>query len=358
MKIDFLIGNMTGGGAQRVISVLANHLAQKGHIIKIISFRGGDEYPLDPSIKRIYFNKKVLMNSVVFNGYFQLFNFYRNKSNRPDVISSHINSLGYLTIPIAKIFRLKIIVSEHINHQVDMRFRKRFLWKRLYPLVDAVTILTNFDYEFFSKKNKRVVVMPNPSSFENRKVVENHIRKKEIIAIGSLDRYHHKGFDNLLDIAREVGKVNTEWTFKIVGAGEQGRRFLEKKANELRLTNVEFLGFRDDIKEILYNAEIYILPSRFEGLPMTLLEAYSQGTACIAYDCVSGPSDIVTNRHDGLLIENQNIIAMTNGLQELMENKELRKKLQKNAPSSLEKFSVENIGNKWEALLSDVVKCE
>lgn len=355
MKIDFLIGNMTGGGAQRVISVLANHLAQKGHIIKIISFRGGDEYPLDPSIKREHFNKKVLVNSVVFNGYFQLFNFYRKKSNRPDVMSSHINSLGFLTIPIAKIFRIKIIVSEHINHQVDMRFRKRFLWKRLYPLVDAVTILTHFDYDFFSKKNKKVVVMPNPSSFENREISENHIRKKEIIAIGSLDRYHHKGFDNLLDIAHEVGKENTEWIFKIVGAGEQGRRFLEQKTNDLHLTNVEFMGFRTDIKEILYNAEIYVLPSRFEGLPMTLLEAYSQGAACIAYDCISGPSDIITNRQDGLLIENQNSKAMITGLLELLENTELRKELQKNAPFALEKFSIENVGDKWEVLLNDVV---
>ena len=198
--------------------------------------------------------------------------------------------------------------------------------------------------------------MPNPSSFEVCKTNNLHKRKKEIVAIGSVDRYHHKGFDNLLKIAKEVGRKNTEWKFKIVGAGDEGRKFLQNIVDELKLTNVEFTGYRTDIKAILYNAEIFILPSRFEGLPMTLLEAYSQGAACIAFDCITGPSDIVTDRHDGLLIENQNNQAMAEGVLELIANQKLRAKLQKNAPLALEKFSIENVGSKWEKLLKEVVK--
>lgn len=356
MKIDFLISNMTGGGAQRVISTLANNLDSRGHEVRIISFRGGDEYELSPTIERKRFNKKFLFNSVVFNGYFQLGSFYQNKANRPDLISSHINLLGYLTIPIAKIFGIKIIVSEHINHQVRQDFARRFLWNNLYPMADAVTILTSFDQEYFSKRNKNVVVMPNPSSFEVARLSINKERNKEILAIGQLDRYHHKGFDNLLKIAHRVQKVAPEWKFMIAGGGDQGRRHLEKLKDDLKVKNVTFLGQRSDIKDLLLASEIYVLPSRFEGLPMTLIEGMSQGTACIAYNCVSGPSDIINDRYDGLLVEDQNLESMVDGLLELIQNTELRKKLQKNAPSAVEKFSVETIVNKWENLVDKVLK--
>lgn len=346
---------MTGGGAQRVISTLANELDSRGHKIRIISFRGGDEYPLNNDIERIRFNKKFLLNSVVFNGYFQLSSFYWKKKNRPDVISSHINLLGYLTIPIAKLFRIKIVVSEHINHKVRQDFSRRFLWNNLYPMVDAVTVLTSFDIDYFSKRNKNVLVMANPSSFETIDPTRRYDRKKEIIAIGQLDRLHHKGFDNLLKIAKEVGHNAPDWKFMIAGGGENGKARLEKIKKELGVENVTFLGQRTDIKELLRQCEIYILSSRHEGLPMTLIEGMSQGAACIAYDCVSGPSDIITDGHDGLLVEDQNIEAMSKNLLRLIKDEDLRRKLQQNAPKGLDKFSVDDIVSKWEQLLKSTL---
>ncbi len=347
---------MTDGGAQRVISLIANYLDQMGHEIRIISFRGGDQYEINPGIERIRLNKKVLINSVVFNGYFQLFSFYRKKENRPDVMNSHIDLLGYLTIPIAKLFGIKIVVSEHNNYLSRYTFQEKFLWTFLYPLVDAVTILTSFDLQYFRKKNKKVVIMPNPCSFESIEKEEQSTREKEIVAIGQLNRYHHKGFDNLLEIAKEIEPKHPDWVFKIVGAGDNGREFLEQKAKELDLKNIEFTGYRNDIQNILSQSEIFVMPSRFEGLPMTLMEAAARGIACISYDCVSGPSDIITDGHDGLLIENQNKEAMVEGLLTLISNKELRQMFQKNAPQAIQKFSIENVGNKWNMLFKEVIE--
>lgn len=354
MKIDFLISKMTDGGAQRVISLIANYLDDKGHEVRIISFIGGDQYELNNSIKRIRLHNQPLIKSVVFSGFFSLLSFYRRKKNRPDVMNSHIDLLGYMTIPIAKIFGLKIIVSEHNNYLSRYTYQEKFLWTFLYPLVNAVTILTSFDLEYFSKKNKRVVIMPNPCSFEINTNLNKSTRKKEIVAIGQLNRYHHKGFDNLLEIAKFVGNAQPEWKFRIVGAGDNGRAFLEQRVQELEIYNVEFTGYRTDIKAILNQAEIYVMPSRFEGLPMTLLEAMSQGTACISYDCVSGPSDIITHNHDGLLIEDQNQSSMVEGILKLIEDSQLRAKLQQNAPLALERFSIDNVGNKWDTLFKEV----
>lgn len=344
---------MTDGGAQRVISLIANYLDDKGHQIRVISFTGGDQYPMNETIERIRLHKQPLIKSVIFSGFFSLLSFYKKKENRPDIMNSHIDLLGYMTIPVAKIYGIKIIVSEHNNYLSRYTYQEKFLWSFLYPMANAVTILTRFDLDYFSKKNKKVVVMPNPCSFE---IADNlpSKRKKEIVAIGQLNRYHHKGFDNLIKIAKLVGNQKPGWKFIIIGAGDHGREFLERMVDETGTTNIEFSGYRTDIKDILNKAEIFILPSRFEGLPMTLLEACSQGAACIAYDCVSGPSDILTNEENGLLIEDQNIEAMVKGLLRLIDDNTFREKLQKNAPLALEKFSMTNVGNKWENLLKEV----
>ena len=102
------------------------------------------------------------------------------------------------------------------------------------------------------------------------------------------------------------------------------------------------------------NAEIFILSSRFEGLPMVLLEAMSQGMACIAYNCKTGPSDIINNKENGLLIEDQNIVAMQESLDLLIYNKKLRKELSDNALRSLDRFSMQTIIAKWEELFAKI----
>ena len=356
MKIDFLISKMTDGGAQRVISLIANYLDEQGHQIRVISFTGGDQYPLNETIERVKLHNQPLLKSVVFSGFFSLLSFYRKKKNRPDIMNSHIDLLGYMTIPIAKIYGIKIVVSEHNNYLSRYTYQERFLWTFMYPLVNAVTILTSFDLAYFSKKNKSVEIMPNPCSFETIAAANHFVRKKTIVAIGQLNRYHHKGFDNMLHIAKAVGEQHPDWTFKIVGAGDNGRAHLEELAQELKLTNVEFTGYRTDIKNILATAEIFMMPSRFEGLPMTLLEAMSQGAACISYNCVSGPSDIIVDGQNGLLIEDQNKSAMVDGLFRLIANTELRTSFQHQAPLALEKFSMANVGDKWNTLFKEVLE--
>jgi glycosyltransferase involved in cell wall biosynthesis len=356
MKIDFLISSMEAGGAQRVVSIVANYLWARGHSVRVITFRGPDHYKLQEGIKRVRLHRQPIISSVVLNGFFSLLAYYRKKSNRPDIISSHVDLLGYVAIPSAKVYNIPIVISEHNNHLANNNLAQKLLWNYLYPLADKVTILTKFDYEFFLKRNKNTVIVPNPCPFipisaDPPKRNENY----EIVAIGSLDRYLHKGFDNLILIAKKVFKNHPSWKLRIIGAGDTGLKFLQQQVDRLNLNdNVIFAGYQSNIKEILSNTDIFILSSRFEGLPMVLLEAMSQGAACISYDCISGPGDIITHNHDGMLIEDQNIDAMVAGLNELINNDSLRQKFQMNAPRSLEKFSVENIGKMWEDMFLEV----
>src|SRR5690606_39054963 len=122
------------------------------------------------------------------------------------------------------------------------------------------------------------------------------------------------------------------------GGGENGMKYLKALVKKYDIENqVTFTGFRKDVKTLMQESEIFILPSRFEGLPMVLLEAMSQGMACIAYDCKTGSSDIIEHNINGLLIEDQKIIAMQLGLEKLIQDKQFRKKLGSNAQKSIDR---------------------
>ena len=357
MKIHLIINQMGAGGAERVVGLLGNYLSEKGHDVTIITFQGEDAYALNAGVKRLRLHKHPLFRSVVFNGFWSLGFHYLKKKNRPDIINSHIDTLGFLTIPIAKLFGLKIIVSEHNNHLANNSIAQKFLWNFMYPLCNAVTILTQFDLDYFKKRSKKAVVMPNPCTFNaisREDAAEG--REKEILLIGGLNRFHQKGFDNFIPIAKSILERYPDWQIRMAGSGEYGLEVLKKEVEKQGITDrFEFLGLRDDVSELLRKASIFVLPSRYEGLPMVLLEAMSQGAACIAYDCISGPSDIISHQENGILIENQNHEAMINGIGQLIEDTTLRQKLHRNAPAAVASFSLPTVGQKWERLLEELL---
>lgn len=357
MRIDFVIGSLQGGGAERVVSTLANYFANAGHEVRIITFRDRqDAYELHSEVKRIRFDKKLIFfNYALMRALVYLFAFYRKKVNRPDVISSHVNLMGLVTIPLCRLFKIKLTVSEHTNHNSGpITFSKWILWNIFYRFPNAVTILTSYDKNFFTAKNENVIIMPNPCSFPEYSIQKQ--REKIILAVGDLNRYHIKGFDNLLDVAVEVVKVHPDWKFMIVGGGDNGMQFLKQKAKELEIENkIIFAGFRKDVPKLMQSSAIFMLTSRYEGLPMGLMEAASQGMACIAFDCISGPSDIITDDYDGFLVKDQEIAEMVEKTITLIDNEQLRSKLGENAVKSSERFSVENIGTKWFDLFTKII---
>tara|TARA_R110002049_G_scaffold197763_1_gene367828 strand:- start:3846 stop:4925 length:1080 start_codon:yes stop_codon:yes gene_type:complete len=359
MKIDLVVSSLTGGGAERVVSVLANEFADRGHEVGLFTFSPvKDAYQLDSRIKRIKYNKRFLIfNFTSVKCFFFLLWHYRKKNNRPDIISSHMTLIGYATIPIAKLYNIKVVTTEHINHLNGKEFLgNRILWKLFYPFANAVTILTKYDLNFFKKINKNTYVIHNPSSYKTKAITENTQRDKVILVVGHLDRIHQKGFDNLLDIAKEILPKNPEWKLKIVGEGDIGLEMIKSKINEYRISEQVILtGFRTDVDKIMQHSEIYLLPSRFEGLPMVLIEAMSQNMACVSYDCISGPSEIITHNKNGILVKDQDKKAMAEELTRIMKDEDLRMQLRGNINGSLNKFSINEVANKWEELFNKIM---
>ena len=355
MQIDFIISSIKGGGAERVMVLLANYFASKGHQIRIITFSTTIAYTIDRKVEVSILDKSNIKNHKL-KWLYNLFLFYKKKKNRPSILISFSTLTNMISIIIAKLYHIKIIVSEHNNHLrvPNPKFLTNFTRNTLYPLADTVTVLTKYDVEFYEKKGSKVTVMPNPCTFTPiEKSLKN--REKTILAVGRLNRYNHKGFDNLIDIVKEAFEGNDEWVLKILGDGDRGLSFLKEKVSQYGLENkVIFEGFCSNVAEYMEKSEIFILSSRYEGLPMVLLEAMSQGMSCISYDCITGPSDIITHGYNGILVKDQDKDLMVKELKELMNDFELRETLSKNAIKSLNSFEIENIYKKWMVLINEV----
>ena len=348
MRIHFIIHSLIAGGAERVLVLISSFLANKNYDVTIITFSNENDYQLPENLKQIVLNKRKLKNKTLQN-FLNLKAFYKKKEQRPDVIVSFITLNNLISILVAKLYKIKIIVSEHNSHlrAQSPRLLTKITRRAFYPMSDIVTVLTKYDLGYYNKRKCNTIVMSNPVTFEplkNISIKEN----KVILAMGNLNRYHHKGFDNLISLISPILHSNRDWVLKIVGSGDTGLNKLKKivQAENLK-EQIIFTGFSNDVKKIMRESDIFVLSSRFEGLPMVLLEAMSQGMACIAFDCITGPSEMIVNDNNGLLIENQNFDAMKNGIERLIQSVDLRNNLALNAIKSLEKFDIEEIGGQW-----------
>lgn len=352
-KVDFVIYALYGGGAERVMVIIADYLVKKNYDVSLITFNEGDTYEINSKIKRVrlHSGSNNIPNHTIRSIY-NLFKYYKNKNNRPDVMIPFMTTTGLVCIIVSKFFKLKVIVSEHINHLSKLQGLRKFTKKYMYRYADLITVLTTYDVDFYKRNKANVIVMPNPCTFKPFDI-EKTERNQVIIAVGSLNRYHQKGFDNLVTIVDPILKENPAWKLKIVGGGDVTliKDLVIKAGIEQQ---VEFTGFTNEVSKLMQSSDIFILPSRQEGLPMVLLEAMSQGMACIAYDCKTGPSDIIENKVDGVLIRDQDIEHMQACLRELINNEDLRNGLRRNAIKITDKYSLELIGKKWETCIQKI----
>lgn len=245
MKIDFIISQLGGGGAERVLTLMVNSLAKnpKNKISVITLFEANEDYKLNPAINRIRLKQTNFIPSHTFRSIINLSRFYKNKSNRPDVIVSFVTLTNLIAIVVAKLFSIKIIAQEHNSYLRYMKGRKRttnFTKKYVYKKADVVTILTEFDIDFYKKHGVNVYVMPNPCSF--KPIVENsHKRENTILAVGHLNRYHHKGLDNLIELIVPIFKEHPNWNLKIAGSGDEGLKYLTQLAEKNNILEKLFL---------------------------------------------------------------------------------------------------------------------
>lgn len=359
MRLLFFVSSLRGGGAERVLSTICNSLCERGYEIYLATNLDAPiMYEIDRRVKTIQLYPEHHLKKNVIPRYINFYKRIRNivKEVKPDVVVSFMSNLSVHVILATYGFKIPVIASEHTTfdaHHTFFKYVSRFYVNRL---AEKVVLLTHHDYEFLGTRLPNKVVIPNPISYE---IFDGRIeRKNRVLAAGSLDRWKAKGFGNLLKVWAKVSPLFPEWTLEIAGGGkESNSSYLKGLSEDLGISKtVCFLGFQSDMQTLLQETSVFVLSSMLEGLPMALIEAMSQGCACISFDCISGPREIITDGVSGVLVKNQDLEDMEKALLSVLGDVKFREELSRNAIVESQRFNVDKIVSQWEDLLKGAVK--
>lgn len=348
MKILIVNDQFERGGAGRVAAVLCNELYKRGYDITIATDtkHWHNTYYLDPSIPIVQIDSKTSGNKIkrwlscskVIRKYI--------KENNPNLIIA-TQSLMYLVTWIANWgISVPVIAADHTSFNRKIHPVIDFIRYHLYSRADGLTILTQKDERLLGDKFPRKRVIYNPLSFPI--LTEETIRKNTILCAGRLESWDIKGFDIILDIWKKLESKHPNWTLEIAGAGNgNSQAFVENMIKERGLDKrVNLLGHIDDMKKLYSESSIFALSSRMEGFPMVLMEAMSQGCACVAFS-VGGASDEMMSDKSGSIIRDNDCESFGNALEALMSNEDLRVQCSHNAVKESSRFSVDSFVDNW-----------
>jgi glycosyltransferase involved in cell wall biosynthesis len=360
MKICFLLADISHtGGIERMTSTLAAemlkerkdiqidivsqfHSSQKlwfpfdGCNIVFLSHRNFDAKP--HSIDRAF---RIFANIKRVRSYF--------KTNKYDFILaqslSNVFILYFAGISLKNVFAIEQI---HYNYYGTLIKRIRL---HIYKKALKVVVLSKNAKSFFDKHlpQEHTVVIPNPIDICNGEKAS--LDGKEAIAVGRLE--YQKGFDTLIDIFAEVHQIHPEWKLNIYGDGNLHEQ-LTRQIKETKLEGIVNLkGRTDNVPHVMQESAFFILSSRCEGFGIVLTEAMQQGLPCVSFDCPDGPSDIISNYEDGIVVPNQDKQALKEAICYMIEHPKERKTMGKKASDNINRYSVDNICKIWLKLLDE-----
>ena len=361
-RVTFVIASLTSGGAERVMSTMANYWVDHGTDVTILTLTAQEEppfYPLASSVHRIGLGvarPAATPVHAVVNNIARLVRLRRAiRASRPDVVISFLDQVNVLVLIATRGMRLPVIVCEHTDPGLAPRHP---VWDRLrswsYPRASRVVVLGESSKRFFSPEiQERIHIIPNPILVEPPTGAICKSQRPQIVSMGRFGP--EKGFDLLIDAFSRLADQFPDWDLVIWGDGDL-REEMRAQIGRLDLSKRVFLpGKTTAPHSELRKAEIYALSSRREGFPMALAEAMGCGLPAVAFDLPSGPGDMIREGVDGHLVPNGDIAALATALASLMSAPDRRQAMAARAPEVLERFGVDRVMSIWNELLRDVV---
>jgi GalNAc-alpha-(1->4)-GalNAc-alpha-(1->3)-diNAcBac-PP-undecaprenol alpha-1,4-N-acetyl-D-galactosaminyltransferase len=364
MRLALIISSLAAGGAERVLSTLANKWQECGHDVTVLTdaTTSLDHYPMRSDIKRIALdlqsNSVRLSDKVVRN-------FVRVKHLRaairdlaPDCVIAFGDTVNARALFSCIGRSMRVVVSERVDpRQYRVPLAWRVLRRLLYPFAAAVVVQTESVAQWARRfvPAERVHVIPNPVRPPPplRSCPDALGTRRTVIAVGRLSR--EKGVDLLLHAFARAALPLSAWQLVILGDGPE-RPALEAQIRTLGLQhNVLMPGVVADPERWLQHAELFALSSRFEGFPNALLEAMGCGLAVVAFDCPSGPGEIIRNEQTGLLVPPTDADALTAAIARLAQDPDLRRRLGTAAALDVaQRFNLDRVAALWEATWNGV----
>ncbi len=357
MRIMFLIPRMGSGGAERVISILANEFGNRNNTVHIAQLVMSDSfYDLNSDIELSGMNIKIRRNNkfvaIWDQGRFFLkgLGHIRNqiKTFKPDVIISFMRQTCIMMWVLKMIgVKTKLICSER-NDPTVQNVAIRFLMKHVFAASDILVCQGKGVADYFSNVKNRVII-PNPVADRSELYVPFEKRRKVVTAIGRLDK--QKNFELLIRSFESVHKMNPEYRLEIYGEGPM-RESLQKLINDLSSNSyISLMGAHKDVLERIADTELFVMSSNYEGFPNALAEAMSIGLPVISTDFFTGTARELIGQKNGVLVPVGDVEEMAKAIDRLLNDDELRRNAGVLNKSISSKFGIKNIVNQWIEIL-------
>ncbi|HEX5322407.1 MAG TPA: glycosyltransferase, partial [Capsulimonadaceae bacterium] len=369
MRITLIISSLQGGGAERAVSLIANYWAARGDCVTVVTLAKAetDAYSLAPEVVRrvldLQKRSKSTLSALAANGQRVLALRKAIRRSRPDVVISFMGTINVLTLLAGVGLRIPIVIMEQIDpREYPIGKAWQILRRVIYPRASGLVVLTerlrNWAEAIIPRD--RVYVIPNPV----RRTAELNAGicalpdvmadkdRRRVIAMGRLA--HQKGFDLLLRAFAICAAEKKDWDLVILGEGVE-RGNLETLIGQLGITDrVNLPGRLPEPATALKSADLFVLSSRFEGLPLALLEAMACGLPVISTDCPTGPQEVIRDGIDGILVPAEDVQALCAAMSRLMSDERERARLASAATEVEERFGLERVMANWDDVIARV----
>ena len=349
MKISFFIGGMQRGGAERVISILANDYCARGWDVDIVLLlQNAVEYDLDSRIRIVNITKKAggyLKNAPRWLSGIRKY----LKERKPDRVVSFVGRINALVLTASVGMKLPIIISERNDPKQDGRGAfMQWYCNRIYHRAKVIVYQNEHEKSCFSKSlEKKGCIIPNPVSV----AVEKAGSSMTVATAGRL--IEQKNQKVLVSAMAQVHNTYPDVKCRIYGEGPL-RRHLQAQIEELGMQDVVTLeGNVKDIHQQLADCGIFALTSNFEGLSNALIEAMMVGLACITTD-YPGARELITNGENGLVVPMNDADALAEAIIKLIENNNgCADTLAQQGKAFADRFRADVVLNQWHTVIEE-----
>ncbi|MER6945228.1 glycosyltransferase family 4 protein [Nonomuraea sp. NPDC000554] len=365
------------GGTIRTVFNLASYLA-KEHDVEIVSILKEAEepfFPIDPRVKFRFLDDRLNpspdpLRAMLSKMPSRLIPPEESAHHRFNLwtdlkLARYIRSLDTgvlmatrpgLNLAMAQLALPSVITvgQEHVALRTQAESVQELIkWR--YRRFDALVTLTKADLRDYRntlpKKPKKLARIPNavpPMTGDLAK-----LDSKIVIAVGRITRL--KGFHRLITAWETVAAAHPDWTLRIFGAGPQEDNLRAQIAEAGLEGKVELPGPTSDVGAELEKASVFVLSSRHEGFPMTILEAMAKGLCIVSFNSPHGPKEMITDEVDGILVKPRTNANLATSIMRVIEDEELRRKLAAGALETARTYDVDAVGAQWDELLDELL---
>lgn len=363
MKIVYCLHSLhRAGGIERVLTIKANHLAERsGHEVHIVAACLKRRRPAFELIDKVVVHDLEINDNLPWSGYASSLDRVLNEI-KPDIAvaigESSMKALLNCSIRSAK------VAEFHFSHEKYMMkyngnpiVRKYAAYRtsaleKLASGFDRFVVLTESDCRDWQGSLDNVTFIANPQTFTSEEAAP--LQSRRCIAAGRLEK--QKNFKDAVKAWQAVARKHPDWTLDIYGTGSLEKE-LKKQISALSLEGkVRLMGLSTDIRRDMLGSSMLLMTSLFEGFPMVLLEAAETGLPVVSYDCPKGPSDIVEDGRTGFLIKPGDTEALSDAICRLIEDKSLRQSFGRAAKEKAGEYSIDSTMEKWNSLFHQLAE--